>query len=203
MRSSVLVGVDLVSISRIRNSLERFGPRFTERFFTVREIEYCQRDPEVSAERFAARFAAKEAALKVLRIEVWPDLKTIEVRRSPEGWCDLALHGEALRLAERAHVGAMSVSLSHEGDSAIAVVVGTVTSSATSSKPASSKRPSGKKKGKAGSAKLPRGRSQRATPLRATASAPSSRRRGRREHEVVVPSRASARSGGQGAGSRR
>jgi holo-[acyl-carrier protein] synthase len=79
------------------------------------------------ASSLAARFAAKEATIKVLRPNGLPDeavdWRSIEVRREETGWCSLRLTGEARVLAERAGVTDISVSLSHEGEMATAVVV--------------------------------------------------------------------------------
>jgi holo-[acyl-carrier protein] synthase len=73
--------------------------------------------------RFAARFAAKEATLKVLRLDDQGlDLRAIEVKQMPGGWTDLLLHGRAKQLADEAGWSSWSVSLSHEGDYATAVV---------------------------------------------------------------------------------
>jgi holo-[acyl-carrier protein] synthase len=112
------VGVDLVRIREVRESLEQFGDRYLRRVFTDGEIAYCGGD----ASKLAARFAAKEAAIKVLRVFVtWRD---IEVRRSEGGWCELHLHGQAAAAARAAGLRSFSVSLSHEGDYAAAVVAG-------------------------------------------------------------------------------
>jgi holo-[acyl-carrier protein] synthase len=120
---SVSVGIDLVRVGDVRSSIERFGDRYVARLFTEDEIAYCRAAPELAAERFAARFAAKEAVIKALRVEERPDLRAIEVRRAPAGWCDVTLHGEAKELSEAAGIIAWSVSMSHHGEYATAVVV--------------------------------------------------------------------------------
>lgn len=118
------VGIDLVRVSRVAESLERFGERFLRRVFTPGEIAYALEAPELSAERLAARFAAKEATMKALRLGGGAvTLREIEVRRAPSGECEVVLHGRAQSLAARAHTGAIALSLSHEGDYAVAVVV--------------------------------------------------------------------------------
>jgi len=113
------VGIDLVQISRIAASIEQFGERFLRRVFTDGEVAYAQSSPGAAAERLAARFAAKEAAKKALRLDGvgWRDL---EVTRAPSGACDLVLHGAA-----RAALGAreLALSMSHDGDCATAVVI--------------------------------------------------------------------------------
>ena len=127
-----VVGVDLVSVARMRESIEKFGAKFLKRVFTAREIAYCTKSEASAAERFAARFAAKEAALKVLRVEsAWMELlASIEVVRAAGGWVDLALKGGALAVARHRGVTQWSVSLSHEGDAAIAVVLAEIGQSA-------------------------------------------------------------------------
>jgi holo-[acyl-carrier protein] synthase len=76
------------------------------------------------ASRFAARFAAKEAALKVLRpASIWTDWRSIEVRRHVSGWCEIVLHGEAASLAERQGLTPLALSLTHATDCVVAVVI--------------------------------------------------------------------------------
>ena len=126
--SSLRVGVDLVRIADVAASLARFGDRYAERIFTVDERAYCDAAGARSAERFAARFAAKEAVIKILRVapNEGLDPRSIEVRRRPEGACEIALHDGALALAERAHITDLSLSMSHEHDYATATVVARV-----------------------------------------------------------------------------
>jgi holo-[acyl-carrier protein] synthase len=114
------VGIDLVQVSRIADSLERFGQRFTERLFTSAELAYAASAPELTCERLAARFAAKEAAKKALGLTDGIAWRHIEVARTPSGACELVLHGPA---ADHAGPCTLAVSLSHEGDYATAVVV--------------------------------------------------------------------------------
>lgn len=120
------VGVDLAEISMTRRSLERFGERFVRRVFTDHEAASCRcgTDPTgYAVASLAARFAAKEAAVKVLRPSgPRPEWRSIEVRRNGEGWCELALSGGAARLARDQGVSDLAVSLTHEGPMAAAVV---------------------------------------------------------------------------------
>ena len=113
--SRLAVGIDLVQVSRIAGSVDAFGDRFLTRVYTDRELAYARRD----CEKLAARFAAKEAAKKALRLDGvgWRDL---EVVRDDSGACELVLHGAA-----RAAAGTRSfaLSMSHEGDHATAVVI--------------------------------------------------------------------------------
>jgi holo-[acyl-carrier protein] synthase len=118
------VGLDLVQIGQIQDSLDRFGRRFLTRIFTEGELRYCMAEPGPSTSRLAARFAAKEAARKVLGIgEQAIGWKSIEVVRTSAGSCELVLHGEARALAEKAGYVALSLSMTHESDYASAVVV--------------------------------------------------------------------------------
>lgn len=120
----VSVGVDLVQVSRVAESLERFGDRFLRRVFTDAEIAYATAAPERTAERLAARLAAKEAAIKALDLsETGVGLRDIEVERTASGACRLRLHGGAREAARAAGDSELAVSLSHEGDMATAVVV--------------------------------------------------------------------------------
>ena len=118
------VGIDLVMVSRVEASLSRFGERFLRRVFTEGEIAYATSSPAATAERLAARFAAKEAAIKAIGLADhgvgWRD---IEVAREDSGRCRLILHGAARAAADDAGVAELSVSLTHEGDYSAAVVL--------------------------------------------------------------------------------
>src|SRR5438445_5736332 len=97
------VGIDLVRVSRVAASLERFGERFLRRVFTPAEIAYATASPSLTAERLAARFAAKEAAVKALGLaETGVGWRQLEVVRQPSGMCQLSLHGAALDAARGA-----------------------------------------------------------------------------------------------------
>src|SRR4051794_20509900 len=95
-------GVDITEVPRIQSSIERFGPRFLQRVFTDAEIKYC--DSKVNrAERYAARFAAKESALKAIGTGLrhgisWHD---VEVRRLPGGRPTITFHRIAAEFAAR------------------------------------------------------------------------------------------------------
>lgn len=116
------VGLDLVDVRRIEASLARFGERFMRRLFSRDEIAYATGAAR-PAEHLAARFAAKEAAIKALQLahtgSGWRD---IEVARDVDGDCRLALRGEAAAAAVRLGVIHLALSLSHDGDYAGAVV---------------------------------------------------------------------------------
>ena len=119
------VGIDVVSVTEVARSLERFGERYVRRIFTEPESDYCRAAVgRVAAVRYAARFAAKEAAVKALRpCGPWTDWRAIEVHRHEAGWCDLILHREAAALAASRHLVNFELSLSHGADYATAVVV--------------------------------------------------------------------------------
>jgi len=125
------VGVDLVDIAEVASSVKRFGDRYLRRVFTEHEISCCQGPPAVATASLAARFAAKEATIKVLRPhDARPDWRSIEVVRLPSGACKLKLRGEAARLAVERGVGPLALSMTHEGGLAAAVVVSATFSAA-------------------------------------------------------------------------
>jgi holo-[acyl-carrier protein] synthase len=121
---TVRVGIDLVSVQAVQDSLHAHRDSYLSRVYTDREVTDCRTADGMDAERLAARFAAKEAALKVLRPRdggiPW---SAIEVRRDPGGWVEMELSGAAADLAEAAGVAELAVSLSHEGGFASAVVI--------------------------------------------------------------------------------
>jgi len=119
------VGIDLQSVAPVRDSLREHAARYLERVYTEREVEDSRRDGAVDPERLAARFAAKEATLKVLRPGADDPVpwRCIEVRRRPEGWVDLELSGPAAALAEQAGLRDLSVSITHDGGFAAAIVI--------------------------------------------------------------------------------
>lgn len=117
------LGIDIVHIPRIEESIRRIGVRFEQRMFTPAEAAYARGVPGQQAERLAARFAAKEAAIKALSLsEVGVDWRDIEVVRHDDGACSLALHGKALEAARARGVARALVCLSHDADYAAAVV---------------------------------------------------------------------------------
>jgi holo-[acyl-carrier protein] synthase len=118
------LGIDITEVSRMREAIERRGRALVKRVFTPAEIAYCEkhRDP---FERFAARFAAKEAGMKALgtgwRHGVrWVDL---EVVRLPSGKPTLQLHGKAHEIAEKLGVTNISLTMTHSGNTALAQVI--------------------------------------------------------------------------------
>jgi holo-[acyl-carrier protein] synthase len=121
---SIRVGIDLVSVDSVRDSLNTHAEHYLRRVYTEREVEDCSTSAGVDPERLAARFAAKEATLKALR----PDEEgipwnTIEVQRHPAGWVELQLSGPAAALAAGAGVTELALSIAHEKGFATAVVI--------------------------------------------------------------------------------
>jgi holo-[acyl-carrier protein] synthase len=123
----IRVGIDLVRVEDVRRSLATFGEAYLRRLFTADELGYARApgaSADVTAERLAARFAAKEATRKVLCLgETGVGYSSIEVVRAPSGACSLALHREAREVALRERLAELSLSMSHEGEYATAVVV--------------------------------------------------------------------------------
>jgi holo-[acyl-carrier protein] synthase len=121
---SLRVGLDLVSVQTITDSLSAHGERYLTRVYTTSEIADCRAGDTVDPERLAARFAAKEATFKVLRVGdeavAWTD---VEVVRDRTGWVGLRLSGHAATLAEAAGISELAVSLSHEQGCAAAIVI--------------------------------------------------------------------------------
>lgn len=117
-------GIDITETARIQEILSRSGERFAKRLFTALEIAYCERFKN-KAERYAARFAAKEAAFKALgtgwRQGVrWLD---VEVTHLESGKPELILHGRAGEIARELGVKRSSLSISHADRYAVAQVI--------------------------------------------------------------------------------
>jgi holo-[acyl-carrier protein] synthase len=121
---SLRVGLDLVSVETIADSLRTHGARYLDRVYSPTEVADCRTGGEIDPQRLAARFAAKEATFKVLRVGdeavAWTD---VEVVRDQSGWVSLLLSGRAGTLAEAAGISELALSLSHEQGCAAAVVV--------------------------------------------------------------------------------
>ena len=119
--ATIAIGVDLVNIPRMRDVIARWDDKFLRRVFTDGEIAYCRarRDP---VPHFAARFAAKEAAMKALGTGLslgvrWRDL---EVRRDRGQAPRLLLHGRSREIGLARGGRAMLLALTHDGDYALA-----------------------------------------------------------------------------------
>ncbi|WP_213954194.1 MULTISPECIES: holo-ACP synthase [unclassified Variovorax] len=118
--SSLRLGVDLVDVHAIEDSLAEFGDRFVHRIFSRHEIEISNGSPE----RLAARFAAKEAVIKALDLaELGVDWRNIEVRSSATGRPGMRLAGNVAARARELGAHDIMVSLSQEGSIAMAAVI--------------------------------------------------------------------------------
>jgi holo-[acyl-carrier protein] synthase len=118
------VGIDIVDVQDVRSALFAYGDRYLRRVFTADEVRDCSDHDGIAAERLAARFAAKEAVIKVLRPDDTPvPWRTIETVRSPGGWVGVHLTGNAARLADEAGLGELCLSITHERDLAAATVL--------------------------------------------------------------------------------
>src|ERR1700693_4828145 len=117
-------GVDLAEVGRIRDAIGRYGDRFVQRIYTAAEIAYVEKKAN-RYERFAARFAAKEAGMKAIgtgwRGGVrWQDF---EVANLPSGQPTLRFHGQAARVAEALGVKSIALSLTHTAELGMAHVI--------------------------------------------------------------------------------
>ncbi|HTM47794.1 MAG TPA: holo-[acyl-carrier-protein] synthase [Bryobacteraceae bacterium] len=117
-------GVDLAEVRRIREAVERYGERFVNRIFTDAEIAYVERKAN-KYERYAGRFAAKEAGMKAIGTGWkhgvrWQDF---EVANLPSGRPTLRLHGVAAQIAEKMGVKSVSLSITHTAEMGMAQVI--------------------------------------------------------------------------------
>ena len=117
-------GVDIAEVPRIRESIERFGDRFIKRIFTSGEIEYCERKAR-RFESYAARFAAKEAAMKALgtgwsRGVRWRDIEVVRPRGQRP---TIQFHGQAAAIADKLGTKNISLSITHTVEQALAHVI--------------------------------------------------------------------------------
>ena len=117
-------GVDLCEVARIETAITRHGRRFLERVYTAKEIAYAESKAN-RFERYAARFAAKEAGMKALGTGwrggiAWQDF---EVSNLPSGRPTLRFHGKAAEIATKMGVAQVALSITHTRDQALAMVV--------------------------------------------------------------------------------
>jgi len=122
-------GIDLVDFPRIEQMIERHGQRFVDRVFTAAEQAYAGRHRN-AVEKYAGRFAAKEAVLKLVGTGwrgkiAWTD---IEVTNNAAGQPQVALSGEVKEIAERMKISRISLSITHTANFAIASAVALVPS---------------------------------------------------------------------------
>ena len=117
-------GIDIAEVDRIAASIERFGRRFLERVFTADEIRYCESKAN-KAERYAGRFAAKEAGMKAIgtgwnRGVTWRD---VEVQRAPGSRPTIIFHNKAGEFFRKLGAARAHLSITHTKDSAMAQVI--------------------------------------------------------------------------------
>ena len=118
------IGIDVEEVARIREAMERHGRRFVDRIFSPAEIAYVERKAN-RFERYAARFAAKEAGMKAIgtgwrRGVRWLDF---EVANLPSGRPTLRMHGVAAKVAEGLGVRNIALSLTHTAQQGVAIVI--------------------------------------------------------------------------------
>ena len=118
------LGIDIAEVARVKAAIERHGETFLRRVYTAKEQEYCERFKN-KYERYAGRFAAKEAAMKALgtgwsRGVRWVD---VEVAREKGGRPTMKLAGEAAKVADRLNVKNIALSITHTADQAFAQVI--------------------------------------------------------------------------------
>ncbi|MBN1892398.1 MAG: holo-ACP synthase [Clostridiales bacterium] len=124
---AISCGIDTIRVSRIKDAYDRRGASFLERIFTRNESDSCiGKLGELSMESLAARFAAKEAVSKALGTGIWREgigFTDIEISVDGFGKPFLLLHKDARRIFERLGGTDVSVSISHDGDLAVAMCV--------------------------------------------------------------------------------
>jgi holo-[acyl-carrier protein] synthase len=118
------LGIDIAEVDRIEAAIGRRGQPFLRRVYTSAEITYCERFKN-KFERYAGRFAAKEATMKALgtgwrRGIRWVD---IEVVRESSGRPTIALAGEAAKIAAQLGVHRIALSITHTATEALAQVI--------------------------------------------------------------------------------
>jgi holo-[acyl-carrier protein] synthase len=123
MRNILGLGIDVIEIDRIADTIARYGDRFTHRIFTEKEIAYCtsRREPAV---HFAGRFAAKEAAMKALgtgrsQQVLWRDIEVVRAGGPPQ----LRFHGGAARRSAAIGADSSLLTITHSRTVAVAQVL--------------------------------------------------------------------------------
>jgi holo-[acyl-carrier protein] synthase len=118
------VGIDIIEVTRIRSSYERFGERFVNRILLPNEIAYCL-SHKVPAPFLAARFAAKEAISKAFGTGIGAQLgwQDMEVGRKASGEPFVILHGGGKKLLDERKARVVLISLSHTQEHAAAVAI--------------------------------------------------------------------------------
>ena len=118
------IGVDIISVERIRGIVQRQGDRFLQRVYTDEEVAYCRRSAHPE-QRFASRFAAKEAVLKALGVG-WrrgTTFRDVRVSNNDLGAPSVQLSGRTLEISRELGVRKVLISLSHDEKYAVAQAV--------------------------------------------------------------------------------
>ena len=136
MMEIIAHGIDLVDFPRLEQMIERHGQRFVDRIFTAAEQAYA-RSHRNAIEKYAGRFAAKEAILKLVGTGwrgkiAWTD---IEVTNNAAGQPQVTLSGQVKEIADRMRIEQISVSITHTANFAIASAVALVPSAAAPDSP--------------------------------------------------------------------
>lgn len=114
-------GLDIIEVERIKNSINKYSPRFEQKVFTTDEINYCQSQGD-PAKHFAARFAVKEAVSKCLGTGITGTLgfKDMEVINEKSGKPSLVMSGKGKELFQKLKLKTIHISISHDRTHAIA-----------------------------------------------------------------------------------
>ncbi|MDH5762444.1 MAG: holo-ACP synthase [Nitrospinota bacterium] len=117
-------GVDLIEISRIKNSIQKYSGKFEERVFTSKEIDYCRSKAD-PFKHFAARFAAKEAVLKSLGTGMAEGIswKDMEILNQESGRPVLHLSGKGRDIFDSLNLRNIHISMTHDKQYAVAQAV--------------------------------------------------------------------------------
>ena len=121
----IKIGTDICQINRVQSVYKKYGKRFVKRVLTENEIKYIASNKKHLISRLAGRYAAKEATSKVLGTGLrGVYFKEIEILREPNGAPKIVLHKRAKLKAKEKGLDCFEISISHERDFAIAIVIG-------------------------------------------------------------------------------
>jgi len=116
------LGIDIIEIERVKESIDKFGDKFLNKLFTEKEIEYCSSKPN-KYQHYAARFAAKEAVAKALTTG-WNNefnFKYVEIFNEPNGMPKVNLYGSLKLYLEDDKE--LKISITHSRDYAACVAI--------------------------------------------------------------------------------
>ncbi len=117
-------GLDIIEISRIKHSMQKYSGKFEERVFTSKEIDYCRSKADPS-KHFAARFAAKEAVLKSLGTGMAQGItwKDMEILNRESGQPVLNLTGRGRHIFDELNLKDIHISITHDKSYALAQAI--------------------------------------------------------------------------------